>query len=87
MATEEKENWSKTEYREWLTGHFHKGAQSSWYSQDEFNGVQIITLPSLSGTDYWHHKNGYVGNLPRAIGRLYHKDSGLEAIFNWNSNI
>lgn len=87
MATESKEAWAATEYREWLIGHFHKGAQMSWNSQDEFNGVQIITLPSLSGTDFWHHKHGYVGNIPRAVGRLYHKDNGLEAIFNWNSNI
>lgn len=75
MATEEPKLWSDTIFHEWHVGHFHKN------KVDEYNGCQVITLPSLSGPDYWHYKNGYVGGKPQAVGSVYHREKGCIAKF------
>lgn len=64
MACEAKELWSQTKYRLWLTGH--------WHSQitNEIHGVQIDHLPSLAGTDAWHHQHGYVGNRKALMAHI-----------------
>lgn len=87
MATEEPGMWASSIFREWHVGHFHKNKQMGYLSNDEFTGVQVVVLPSLSGTDKWHYTQGYVGNIPRAVGSVYHLDNGLEAKFNYNSNV
>lgn len=70
MASEAREAWGRTDRRVWLTGH--------WHSQitHEIHGVLIRHLPSLAGTDEWHHKNGYVGQR-RALQALVLDDDGL----------
>jgi predicted phosphodiesterase len=56
MAYEAREAWGRTDRRLWLTGHWHSQITT------ETHGVLIRHLPSLSGTDEWHHRSGYVGN-------------------------
>jgi predicted phosphodiesterase len=73
MATEEPQKWADTFFHEWHIGHFHKN------KTDEYNGCQVITIPSLSGPDYWHYKNGYVGGKPQAIGSVYNREKGCVA--------
>ncbi len=57
--------------REWLTGHFHKAKQLAFLPLDENGGVTVRVLPSLSGTDAWHYRRGFVGSRRSAEAWLY----------------
>ncbi len=75
MATEAKAEWASTEFREIHLGHLHTEQLK------EIQGVKVRHLPSLCGTDAWHSKKGYVGNLRSAQAFLYSEDRGLEAMY------
>lgn len=60
---------------EFLTGHRHKE-----YSED-IKGVVVRIAPALCSEDRWHARKGFVGNMRRSQGLLYHKNDGLEAIY------
>lgn len=62
MSTERKHDWANTTCREWLTGHLHSRKQLISKPVDSFNGVTVRTLPSITGTDSWHHRKGYTGS-------------------------
>jgi len=78
MATEQKDEWAATTYKEWHTGHLHAELD------DEIMGVKIRTLPSLCSADSWHASKGYVGQTRGAKAFLYHFDKGLEAQYYFN---
>lgn len=59
MATERPADWGVTKYREIHCGHFHKKKEIEFTSVDEFNGVRVRFLPSLSAADAWHVGKGY----------------------------
>lgn len=67
---EGKEIWSTTEHHEVLLGHLHSEKSK------EVGGIGIYWLSSLSCTDKWHYKNGYVGAKKRAYLRVYDKEMG-----------
>jgi hypothetical protein len=69
MAAEVPELWSATTCREWHTGHFHKKKETRYSAGDTYGGVFVRVLPSLSSTDYWHHKKGYL--RPHRTGEAY----------------
>ncbi len=72
-ATERRKDWAECTYKEWHLGHRHGEACS------EEKGVKVRTLASLSGSDFWHAAQGYVGNIKAAEAFLFHKDDGLAA--------
>ena len=69
-------------YLEVHKGHHHKKKQTNYIAHESLGNVKIVELPSLSGTDYWHFKKGYVDNQRTAISYLYHYDHGNIASFN-----
>lgn len=72
MAHESKE-WSECKHRYIYTHHVHHKTAK------DFIGVTIESLRSPSGSDSWHHRNGYTG-VPKAIeGFIHHKDFGQVA--------
>lgn len=81
MAQENHAAWGQTTYREFLVGHLHKKRERSYNVGDSHNGVRVIVLPSLTGTDSWHAKKGYIGEPKASESRLYDKDEGLVATF------
>ena len=81
MAQETGEDWGQTTYREFLVGHLHKKREKAFTAGDSYNGVRVIVLPSLSGTDSWHSKKGYIGEAKASESRLYDKHDGLIAAF------
>lgn len=76
MATERPQDWAETTNKEWHIGHNHRRRQMSHQSGDAYGPVNIRTLPSLSGTDAWHHKRGYVGGNKAAEAYLWGRESG-----------
>lgn len=71
IATEQPEMFARTTCREIHLGHFHQS------SLVESHGVRTRIIPSLSPADFWHHKNGYVGQLRAAQGFVFNREDGL----------
>ena len=60
MAEEMPLAWAATTHREWLLGHYHKKMTLQMMtSEDEYRGVRVRHLPSISALDYYHAAAGY----------------------------
>lgn len=66
MATERPADWSRASCREWLLGHMHRSRKWQTQDVDSHQGTTVRVLRSLTGTDAWHHRKGYVGERPAA---------------------
>jgi len=84
MAYENRKLWSETEFHEWHLGHFHKKKTVKYPILDENLGITIRYMASLSGTDAWHFKKGYVGTKKAAEAYLWNAESGFIGQFNVN---
>lgn len=71
MSSECAEDWSDTQYREFHLAHYHSERVK------EIGGVIYRWLPTVCGTDSWHHEKGYVGGVKRSYSFLYDKCVGL----------
>ena len=70
MAQEASKHWSDTKHRYVYTHHVHhKNAK-------DFVGVTVESLRSPSGTDSWHHRNGYQHNPKAVEGYVHHPNHG-----------
>ncbi len=74
-AVERPDLWAACKRRVWLLGHHHH------YQVNEYDGVQVWILPSLSGSDGYHQMNGYIGSTRCAVAFL-HSANELEATFH-----
>ena len=73
FATEKSEMFGRTKFREIHTGHFHST------KTEEYHGVRVRTLSSLSTADSWHASKGFKGALRTAEAFVWSKDEGLIA--------
>lgn len=70
MATEAPEMWAAAKHRYVYIHHVHHK------SSKDYQGVTVESLRSPSGTDAWHHRNGYQ-HAPKAIeGFIHHPNHG-----------
>ena len=70
MAQEFSQEWGETKHRYIYTHHVHHKTSK------DFIGVTVESLRSPSGTDSWHHRNGYQ-HAPKAVeGFLHCKENG-----------
>jgi len=75
LMAHESNKWSECSKRYWYTHHLHHKVAK------DYMGVTVETLRSPSGTDSWHHRNGYQ-HSPKAIeGFIHHKQHGQIARF------
>lgn len=87
MATEveSKQHWSETLFHEWHVGHIHRKRTHKFTILDknklltEDLGVTLRYLSSLTGTEEWHHKKGFVGQIKAANGFIWNSETGLVA--------
>jgi hypothetical protein len=86
MASERPELWAQAKHTEWHIGHLHKSKSMNWVDIDERFGTIIRILPSLSGTDSWHHEKGFVGNTRAAQAYAWGRDTGYKGHFQVNVN-
>jgi hypothetical protein len=71
MAEEAKKDWGVTKHRYFYTHHVHHKT-----SRDMI-GITLESLRSPSGSDSWHHRNGYgVGGVKAIEGFLHSKEHG-----------
>lgn len=84
LAQERSRDWAETTCREVHVGHLHRRKATTYNIADTHNGVIVRILPSLSGTDAWHARKGFVKG-PRAMeAYLFHKSDGYAAHFSYN---
>jgi hypothetical protein len=70
MAVEFSKEWAETKHRYIYTHHVHHKTSK------DYAGITIESLRSPSGTDSWHHRNGYQ-HSPKAVeGFLHCKENG-----------
>jgi hypothetical protein len=69
MALEYTREWAETKHRYIYTHHIHHK------SSKDYAGVTVESLRSPSGTDSWHHRNGYL-SIKAVEGFLHHKQHG-----------
>lgn len=86
FATEFYEDWGKCKYHDIVISDKHHNNEKIFRSnqtQNEFQGVKLRILPSLSGTDQWHSDNLY-HSRQSGIALLYDKQRGKTAEFEYN---
>ena len=79
MAQEVPDLWGKTIHREIHTGHKHNKERFAYLTESEEIGCMIRRMRSLSGTDAWHFKSGFVGSKKGLDCYIWHKDNGVIA--------
>ncbi len=92
MATdiESKPMWSETKFHEWHLGHIHRKRDVKYTVLDKSRmtnedlGVTIRYLSSLTGTEEWHHKKGFVGSTKAADAFIWNDNLGMMAHLNSN---
>lgn len=73
LMADESKDWSDCKHRYIYGHHVHHKISK------DYIGVTFETLRSPSGTDSWHHRNGYTG-VPKAIeGFIHHPEFGQVA--------
>lgn len=73
LMAQESNEWSDTKHRYIYTHHVHHKVSK------DFVGVTVESLRSPSGTDSWHHRNGYQHNPKAVEGFIHHKQFGQVA--------
>lgn len=71
MQIEVPKMWGETLFREWHLAHLHHE------SAKEDGGMVIRHLPTIMGSDAWHYKSGWVGQLQRCQAFMWDKNKGL----------
>jgi predicted phosphodiesterase len=79
MANERPTDWALSRFREFHLGHEHRKKEIKFKSTEEYQGVIIRYFNSLSATDSWHHKRGYIGSKRSAEALLWDKNKGLKS--------
>jgi hypothetical protein len=96
MATdiESKPYWTDTTYHEWHVGHIHRKRDVKYNVTldktrvtNEDLGVTVRYLSSLTGTEEWHHKKGFVGAIKAGEAFVWNDQAGLLAHINANLTI
>ncbi len=67
MAQERPADWAATTHREWHLAHQHR---KRGLTDEEYAGVRVRWLPTLSSEDAWHAENAFVGAIRAA--EAYH---------------
>ena len=78
MASQMPDDWAecKNGSREWLIGHWHSSRRWVTKATETSKETIIRGLMSLSGTDAWHARNGYIGTHQAAEAYYYKKTGG-----------
>lgn len=79
MPIEVSEMWGKSLFREIHAGHLH-----SEQTKEE-NGIILRHISSITETDSWHNKKGFIGAQKKLQSFIWDKNKGLLEI--WNSPV
>lgn len=83
-AVEFPTEWGSSLHRMLYTGHYHGRKTKEFITENEENGFVTRIIPALTGPDYYHYHNKYVGNKRSAILHLHDANNGLVSEFVYN---
>jgi hypothetical protein len=75
MAQEASQYWHECKHRYFYTHHIHHKKAK------EYGSVTVESLRSPSGTDSWHHRNGYQHAAKAIEAYIHHPENGQIARF------
>ncbi|HUQ70675.1 MAG TPA: hypothetical protein VM165_14190 [Planctomycetaceae bacterium] len=81
MTVEKPHDWAASTCREFHIGHFHHGKKREPISVEDMKGCTVRWLRSLSASDSWHHKKGFVGTQRSAEAFLWRKEGAFAGHF------
>ena len=86
MPEEKPELWGKSKYREWHLGDQHHSVKRETNKPDrpvveEYGGITVRILRSLTAPDRWHFEHGFVGSMRAAESFLWSPENGLVGQF------
>jgi hypothetical protein len=73
MANEAPSEWAFCKHKAFFTGHLHHEVVK------DYKGVKVFQMPSLSGSDRWHHQNGYEGSTRALHAYIIDRENGVKA--------
>lgn len=85
MSQEVPTWWGSTYFREFHLGHLHKLSSRAFLPTQDVQGTVVRHMSSLSATDAWHHKKGYVGARKCGEAFLWDEEKGLDSIDFYNA--
>ena len=77
MASEVRELWARCEHREFQIGHTHTKELINVQAIKEIEGTLIRRSSSLAPLDFYHDREGYIGNARAAEIFAYDFEDGL----------
>lgn len=82
MPVEAKQYWSDCKYYEWHVGHVHHEEKKVLNINTEESQIRLRTLPTLTATDAWHAKSGYL-SIRETQSFIWHPEKGNIAQINY----
>lgn len=83
-AVEFPTEWGNSTHRILYTGHYHGRKTKEFVTENEEHGFVTRIIPALTGSDYYHYHNKYVGNKRSALIHLHDMHDGQIAEFAYN---
>lgn len=77
LATEFKDLWARSTYREVQVGHLHQRWEKQYEGVTPTNGVLVRRNPALCNVDAWHHKGGLVGEPMKSVEAWRYDETGF----------
>lgn len=71
MMRDDREIYATSNFHALFHGHLHHEVVR------DVNGVKLYQMPSLSGSDRWHHKKGYEYSIRGLVAYLVHPEQGV----------
>lgn len=84
MANECPQDWATTQFRELHLGHLHHRREIKYLSTQEYKGVVVRLMRSLSSADAWHSSKGFIGSVKGSEAFIWNYDTGLVAMMEFN---
>ncbi len=77
MASEEPKMWADTIYREAHAGEIHHTKQVKWLSAEDYKGVTVRYLRTLSVPSNWAYSKGFIGSIRAGDAFIWDEENGL----------
>jgi hypothetical protein len=84
MAQERPDDWNKSLFRIWRTGHLHTKHGTHWTGLNTMQGVECTVAPSLCAPDAWHTSKSLQYSTRCAIAYAHDYELGPRASFTTN---
>ncbi len=84
LSTEFPKEWCEAEWRECHAAHLHKKMEMIFTTADTYGSLIYRRIPSLTGTDSWHYRSGFICSPKAAQSFEWDKYEGQIGQYNHN---